>query len=61
MTCSIRYYRLGRPEDAGLLIIATESDRAAHVSRLKVLGYVVLDNPTRPPRMSSNTSLGFTG
>ena len=44
MTCSIRYYRRGRREDAGLLIIAKETEFAAYKARLEASGYVVLDN-----------------
>jgi len=43
MTCSIRYWRPGRPEDAGL-IIAKEAEFAAYKARLEAAGYVVLDN-----------------
>jgi len=53
MTCSIRYYRPGLREDAGLLIIANESEFAAYKARLEASGYVVLDNPLAPPRARS--------
>jgi hypothetical protein len=49
MTCSIRYYRPGPREDAGLLIIANESEFAVYKARLEASGYVVLDNPVTPP------------
>jgi hypothetical protein len=47
MTCSIRYCRPGRPEDAGL-IIAKKAEFAAYKARLEAAGYVVLDNPLAP-------------
>jgi hypothetical protein len=47
MTCSIRYYRPGRREDAGLLI-AKKGEFAAYKARLEAAGYVVLDDPTSP-------------
>jgi hypothetical protein len=43
MTCSIRYYRPSRREDAGLLIVK-EAEFAAYKARLVAAGYVVLDN-----------------
>ena len=49
MTCSIRYHRPGRREDAGLLIIANESEYAIYKARLEASGYVVLDRPVAPP------------
>jgi len=53
MTCSIRYHRPGLREDAGLLIIANESEFAVYKARLEASGYVVLDNPLAPPRALS--------
>jgi hypothetical protein len=47
MTCSIRYYRPGRREDAGL-IIAKKAEFAAYKARLEASGYVVLDDPAIP-------------
>jgi hypothetical protein len=47
MSCSILYHRLGKPEHAGFLIIANESEFPAHKARLEALGYVVL-NPAAP-------------
>ncbi len=49
MTCSIRYHRPGKREDAGLLIIANESEFALYKARLEASGYVVLDRPVTPP------------
>jgi hypothetical protein len=49
MTRSIRYYRPGLREDAGLLIIAKETEFAAYKARLEASGYVVLDDPVTPP------------
>jgi hypothetical protein len=43
MSCSILYHRLGKPEHAGFLIIANESELPAHKARLEALGYVVLN------------------
>ena len=48
MTCSIRYYRPGRPEDAGL-IIAKKAELPAYKARLEAAGYIVLDNLLAPP------------
>ncbi len=48
MTCSIRYFRTGRPEDAGLLI-AKKTEFSAYKARLEAAGYVVLDNLLAPP------------
>lgn len=48
MTCSIRYFRPGRREDAGL-IIAKKTEFAAYKARLEASGYVVLDSPVAPP------------
>ena len=48
MTCSIRYYRPGRREDAGL-IIAKKTEFAAYKARLESSGYVVLEDPATPP------------
>ena len=48
MSCSIRYFRPGEREDAGLLIIANESEFAAYKARLEASGYVVLDAPATP-------------
>jgi hypothetical protein len=47
MTCSIRYYRPSRREDAGLLIVK-KSEFAAYRARLIEAGYVVLDNLATP-------------
>jgi len=52
MTCAIRYYRLGRPEDAGLLI-AKKAEFAAYKARLEAAGYVVLDDLLLPPLMAT--------
>jgi len=49
MTCSIRYHRPGKREDAGLLIIANESEFAIYKARLEASGYIVLDRPVAPP------------
>ena len=49
MTCSIHYHRPGKREDAGLLIIANESEFALYKARLEASGYVVLDKPVMPP------------
>ena len=58
MTCSIRYYRPGLREDAGLLIIAKESEFAAYKARLEAAGYVVLSNVAAPlPTISAAKSL----
>ena len=43
MTCSIRYYRPGRRDDAGLLIVK-KGEFAAYKARLEAAGYVVLEN-----------------
>ncbi len=48
MNCSIRYHRLGKREDAGLLILANESEYAAYKERLEASGYI-LDRPVAPP------------
>jgi hypothetical protein len=48
MTCSIRYHRPGRREDAGLLI-AKKTEFAAYKARLEASGYVVLDDPVAIP------------
>jgi hypothetical protein len=50
LTCSIRYYRPGRREDAGL-IIAKKTERAAYKARLEASGYVVLDEPESLPEI----------
>ena len=47
MTCSIRYYRPSRREDAGLLIVK-KTEFAAYKARLVAAGYVVLDNLDLP-------------
>ena len=47
MTCSIRYYRASRREDAGLLIVK-KAEFAAYKARLVAAGYVVLDNLDMP-------------
>ncbi len=49
MSYSIRYHRPGKREDAGLLIIANESEFATYKARLEASGYVVLDKPVAPP------------
>ena len=49
MTYSIRYFRPEKREDAGLLIIANESEFAIHKARLEASGFVVLDKPVAPP------------
>jgi hypothetical protein len=49
MTYSIRYHRPGKREDAGLLIIANESEFAIYKARLEASGYVVVDRPVAPP------------
>jgi hypothetical protein len=48
MNCSIRYYRPGRREDAGLLI-ATKAEFAIYKARLEAAGYVVLENVDMSP------------
>jgi len=48
MTCSIRYHRPGRREDAGL-IIANKAEFEAYKARLEAAGYVVLDDLAAPP------------
>ena len=48
MTCSIRYHRPGKREDAGLLILANEDEYAAYKARLEASGYIVLDRPAAP-------------
>jgi hypothetical protein len=47
MTCTIRYCRPGRPEDAGL-IITKKAELVAYKARLEAAGYVVLDSPSVP-------------
>jgi len=47
MTCSIRYHRPGRREDAGL-IIAKKAEFEAYKARLEAAGYVVLDDLVAP-------------
>jgi hypothetical protein len=49
MSCSIRYCRPGEHEDAGLLIIADESEFPIYKARLEASGYVVLGTPVLPP------------
>jgi hypothetical protein len=49
MSCSIRYCRPGEREDAGLLIIADESEFPIYKARLEALGFVVLSTPGIPP------------
>jgi hypothetical protein len=44
MTCSIRYYRPGQREEAGLLIVK-KAEFAAYKARLEAAGYVVSDDP----------------
>jgi hypothetical protein len=57
MRCAIRYFRQGRREDAGLIIV-TKVDLAAYKARLEAAGYVVLDNPDSiPPEISLAKSL----
>ena len=48
MTCSIRYYRPGRREDAGLLI-AKRTEFLAYKARLEAAGYVVVDPLSESP------------
>ena len=48
MTCTIRYYRPGLPDDSGLLI-AKKTEFAAYKARLEASGYVVVDNPAEHP------------
>jgi len=48
MTCSIRYFRPGPREDAGL-IIAKKTEFAAYKARLEAAGYVVLNDPVSLP------------
>ena len=48
LTCSIRYFRPGRPEDAGLLI-TKRAEFAAYKARLEAAGYVVMENLIPPP------------
>ena len=48
MTCSIRYHRPGKRENAGLLIIANEGEYLAYKARLEASGYIVLDRPVAP-------------
>jgi hypothetical protein len=55
LTCSIRYYRPGRHEDAGLLI-AKKTERAAYKARLEASGYVVLDEPPTLPEIIEKSS-----
>jgi len=56
MTCSIRYYRPGRREDAGLLIVK-KAEFAAYKARLESSGYVLLDDlGTAPSEISEKTS-----
>lgn len=55
LTCSIRYYRPGRHEDAGLLI-AKKTERAAYKARLEASGYVVLDEPATLPEIIEKSS-----
>jgi hypothetical protein len=49
MTCSIRYYRPGTNEDAGLLIIGDERELPAYKARLEASGYTVIDAPVKRP------------
>jgi len=56
MTCSIRYYRPGRREDAGL-IIAKKAEFAAYKARLEASGYVVLEDLLTPPLAIPGRSL----
>jgi hypothetical protein len=49
MTCTIRYHRPGKLEDAGLLIIANESEFMTYKARLEASGYVVIERPVAPP------------
>jgi len=48
MTCSIRYYRPGRREEAGLLIVK-KAEFAAYKARLEASGYIVLDDSVAIP------------
>jgi len=56
MTCSIRYYRPGRRDDAGL-IIAKKAEFAAYKARLEASGYVVLEDLLTPPPATLGKSL----
>lgn len=57
MTCTIRYFRLGRREDAGLIIVK-KAEFAAYKSQLEAAGYVVLNNPdSTSPEMPLAKSL----
>jgi hypothetical protein len=47
MTCSIRYHRPGRPEEAGL-ILAKKSEFDAYKVRLEASGCVVVDYSLEP-------------
>jgi hypothetical protein len=49
MSYSIRYWRPGLSEAAGLLIIANESEFPVYRARLEAAGYVVSDTPAKPP------------
>jgi hypothetical protein len=51
----MRYYRPGRPEDAGL-IMAKKMDRAAYKARLEASGYVVLEEPESLPEILTEKS-----
>jgi hypothetical protein len=51
MTCSIRYYRPGRREEAGLLIVK-KAEFAAYKARLEASGYVVLEESAGPDGLS---------
>jgi len=56
MTCSIRYFRPGRRDDAGL-IIAKKTEFAAYKARLEASGYVVLEDLLTPPLAIPGRSL----
>jgi len=49
MTYSIRYWRPGLREDAGLLLITNESEIAVYKARLEASGYIVSASPTTSP------------
>jgi hypothetical protein len=49
MTYSIRYWRPGLGEAAGLLIITKESEFSVYKARLEASGYVVSDLMVTPP------------
>jgi len=56
MTCSIRYFRQGRREEAGLLIIAKETEFADYRARLEASGYIVSENMFAAPVPTLNNA-----